>query len=78
MSNRTDQEFISDIREAIHRITTYVSGMTYEAFVADTKTQDAVIRNLEILGEATKNVSERLRDKYPDLPWKNMAGLAIV
>jgi uncharacterized protein with HEPN domain len=43
MSKRTDREFISDLREAIHRITTYVAGMAYESFVADTRTQDAVI-----------------------------------
>lgn len=74
MSKRTDREFLSDIREAIHRVIAYVTGMTYEAFVADTKTQDAVIRNLEILGEATKNLSEQLRTKYPSIPWKSMAG----
>ncbi len=73
MSKRTDQEFLSDIREAIHRITAYSTGMTYESFVADTKTQDAVLRNLEILGEATKNLSTQLRAEYPGIPWKSMA-----
>jgi len=43
--------------------------------LGDTKTQDAVIRNLEIIGEATKNLSGELRTKYPDLPWKGMAGV---
>ena len=47
--------------------------MTYEAFLTDTKTQDAIIRNLEIIGEATKKLSEGLRAKYPDVPWKSMA-----
>ena len=51
MSDRTDRDFLSDMREAIHRITAYVAGMSYETFVADVKTQDAVIRNLEIIGE---------------------------
>ena len=74
MSKRTDQEFLSDIREALHRSMTYVAGMAYETFVVDTKTQDAVIRNLEILGEATKNLSEELRAKYPGVPWRSMAG----
>ena len=74
MSNRTDRELLSDIREAIHRIGTYVTGMVYESFAADTKTQDAVIRNLEILGEAAKNLSEQLRSEHPGVPWKNMAG----
>ena len=75
MSKRTDRDFLSDIREAIHRITTYVIGMSYETFMADTKTQDAVIRNLEIIGEATKNPSEQLRTKYADVPWRSMAGV---
>jgi uncharacterized protein with HEPN domain len=74
MSKRTDQEFLSDMREALQRITTYVAGMAYESFVTDTKTQDAVIRNLEILGEATKNLSEELRTTYPAIPWRSMAG----
>jgi uncharacterized protein with HEPN domain len=75
MSNRTDRDFLSDIREAIHRIATYVAGMSYETFIADVKTQDAVIRNLEIIGEATKNLSEELLRKYPDIPWKSVAGV---
>ena len=74
MSKRTDHEFLGDIREALQRITTYVAGMTYESFVADPKTQDAVVRNLEILGEATKNLSEELRATYPSVPWRSMAG----
>jgi uncharacterized protein with HEPN domain len=74
MSKRTDQEFLSDIREALQRIAAYVTGMTYESFVADSKTQDAVIRNLEILGEAAKNISNELRAKYPSVPWRSMAG----
>jgi len=74
MSKRMDSDFLSDIGEAIHRITAYTAGMTYESFVADTKTQDAVIRNLEILGEATKNLSEQLQVSNPTIPWKSMAG----
>ena len=73
MSKRTDQEFLSDIREALQRIRDYVAGMAYESFVVDSKTQDAVIRNLEILGEATKNLSGQLRAKYPTVPWRSMA-----
>ncbi len=75
MSERTDRDFVSDIQEAIRRIGDYTSGMTYEAFLADTKTQDAVIRNLEIIGEAAKNLSEELRAKRADIPWKGMTGI---
>ena len=49
--------------------------MTYEAFLADTRTQDAVVRNLEIIGEATKNLSTELRAQHPDMPWKGMASV---
>jgi uncharacterized protein with HEPN domain len=49
--------------------------MMYEQFLADAKTQDAVVRNLEIIGEATRHVSEALRAKYTDIPWKSMAGI---
>lgn len=75
MSKRNDSDLLIDIREAINRITTYVTGQTYFSFVADTKTQDAVIRNLEILGEATKNLSESLRSQFANVPWKSMAGV---
>ncbi|MBI1745358.1 MAG: DUF86 domain-containing protein [Acidobacteria bacterium] len=74
MSKRTDQEFLIDIGEALQRIKAYVAGMTYESFVTDPKTQDAVVRNLEILGEAAKNLSDELRAKYPSVPWRSMAG----
>jgi len=73
MSKRTDQEFLSDIREALQRITAYVGGMAYETFTTDSKTQDAVIRNLEILGEATKNLSDEFRARYQTIPWRSMA-----
>ena len=75
MSKRTDSEFLSDVQEAIRRIGEYTTGMTYQAFLEDTKTQDAVIRNLEIIGEATKNLSKDLRERYPHVPWKGMAGV---
>lgn len=75
MSERGDKDFLSDIREAVRRITAYTAGMTYEAFLAGTRTQDAVIRNLEVMGEATKNLSAELRARYPEMPWKGMAGV---
>lgn len=44
-------------------------------FMSDLKTQDAVVRNLEVIGEATKNLASRLREAYPSIPWKDMAGM---
>jgi uncharacterized protein with HEPN domain len=75
MSEREDKDFLTDIQEAIRRISKYTEGMTYPAFLGDTKTQDAVIRNIEIIGEATKNLSDKIRKRYPHVPWKNMAGV---
>lgn len=59
----------------MRRTTSYTEKLTYEDFLEDIKTQDAVIRNIEIIGEATKNISEELRNKYPEIPWKGLAGM---
>jgi len=75
MSKRRDQDFLNDICEAIQRIVTYTKGMTTRRFLKDLKTQDAVVRNLEVIGEATKNLSSRLRKTYPQVPWKDLAGV---
>jgi uncharacterized protein with HEPN domain len=75
MSERTDDDSLRDIREAVRRIRTYTHAMTYDRFLADIKTQDAVVRNLEIIGEATKSLSTGLREEYADVPWKGMAGV---
>lgn len=75
MSDRTDADLLDDIREAIARIAAYIGDMSYEAFLLDIKTQDAVIRNIEIVGEAAKGVSDRLRNANPQVPWRSMAGM---
>lgn len=75
MSEREDAELVADILEAITRISGYTANMNYDAFLTDTKTQDAVIRNLEIIGEAAKKISSPLREQTRDLPWRSMAGL---
>ncbi|MBN1902411.1 DUF86 domain-containing protein [Candidatus Sumerlaeota bacterium] len=75
MSNRADCDLLKDIRESVRRIRMFTDEMTCDRFLTDIKTQDAVIRNLEIIGEATKNLSQVIRGKYPDLPWKGMAGI---
>lgn len=75
MSKRSDREFLSDVREAIRRIKAYTVKMNYESFLDDTKTQDAVVRNLEIIGEAAKGLSGELREKYTSIPWKSMSGV---
>ena len=57
MPKRSDLEYISDIHEAIIRVQRYMRGVSYQRFLQNTKTQDAVVRNLEIIGEAEKNIS---------------------
>lgn len=72
---RKDHDLLQDMQEAIHRIQSYIFGIDYPTFLHDTKTQDAVIRNIEIIGEATKKLSQDIRTQYSDLPWKSMAGI---
>jgi uncharacterized protein with HEPN domain len=71
---RDDRAYLLHIRDSIHRIKSYtVAGK--DAFLADAKTQDAVVRNLEIIGEAAKNISEGTRASYPETPWRRIAGM---
>ncbi|MCP4401302.1 MAG: DUF86 domain-containing protein [bacterium] len=73
MCSVKEQAFLKDIGEAIRRIQEYTENLEYETFLADTKTQDAVVRNLEIIGEATKQLSESIRQQAPHIPWRNIA-----
>lgn len=75
MSKRDDREFVQDIKEAARRIELYLGGMSYRDFLKDLRTQDAVVRNLEIMGEAAKKISRALKTEYPDIPWKSLAGV---
>ena len=73
MSSLSEQAFLKDILEASRRIQSYTEDMGYDDFEIDTKTQDAVMRNLEIIGEATKQLSETVRQQAPHIPWRNIA-----
>lgn len=75
MSKRSETDLLLDMLEAARRALRYVGSASYERFSNDTKTQDAVVRNIEILGEATKGIPQGFREKYPDVPWKNIAGM---
>jgi len=75
MSKRKDEEFLRDMTEAVQRIELYMKNMSYDKFLKDNKTQDAVVRNLEILGEAAKNISDTIKKKYVQIPWKGLAGV---
>lgn len=65
--------YVKDILEAMESIEKFVEDMTFEDFKSDDKTSSAVIRKFEIIGEATKNIPESIKRKYPDIPWKEMA-----
>ncbi len=67
--------FLKDILSAMEAIEKFVEGMSYEELTQDDKTSSAVIRKFEIVGEATKHIPEWLRNKYPEIPWKSMAGM---
>jgi uncharacterized protein with HEPN domain len=72
---RRDRDFLRDVQEAMERISLYMKGLTYPKFLEDKKTQDAVVRNFEIIGEASKNITSTFKSEHPDVPWKKLAGL---
>lgn len=74
---KDEKVFLQNILEAIEKIESYTTSGK-EEFMKSTLIQDAVIRNLEIIGEATKNISQDIRDKNNKIPWKQMAGLRDV
>lgn len=67
--------FIQDILGSIKDIESFSKGLTKEKFVKDKLKQNAIIRSLEIIGEAVKSIPDSFREKYPSIPWKKIAGL---
>ncbi len=75
MSKRDNFILLEDIAEAIEKVLKFTKTMNYEAFVADDKTQDAVYRNFEVIGEAANQISEDFKNTYPEIEWKKISGL---
>ena len=74
---KRDELYLRHVLEAIEKINRYIS-VGYDEFMSRTHWQDAVIRQLEIIGEATKKISGDLRDLHPDVPWRRISGLRDV
>ncbi|MDI6841050.1 MAG: DUF86 domain-containing protein [bacterium] len=67
--------YLRHILDAIHRIEEYIGDVKYKNFVNNKLIQAGIIREIEIIGEATKRLMPRFKEKYPDIPWKKMAGM---
>ncbi len=67
--------YLGDILQAFRDASQFLEGFSYEEFIADRKTISAVARELEIAGEATKQLPASIRKKYPQIPWSDMAGM---
>jgi len=68
-------DYIEDTIGAMDKATNFIKNMSYEKFIRDDKTVFAVVRALEIIGEAVKNIPDDIRKDYPEIPWKDMAGM---
>jgi len=75
MSERLWQEFAGDIITSCRKISDYTAGMDIEEFISDDKTYDAVLRNLEIIGEASKHIPEEIRKIHGEIEWRKIMDL---
>ena len=75
LKKREYRDYLHDIMNSVNDIEDFVEGMAFEQFEKDRKTLNAVVRSIEIIGEAAKNVPASVREKYGELPWKKMIGM---
>ena len=73
--SRDARLYLDDVVEAAGRIAEYLRGMDYAAFQADRRTQDAVVRNLEIIGEAARALPDEVKASAPEIDWRKVVGL---
>ena len=73
---RRDHElYLEDIKEAVRKIINFTDGLSFEEFLKDEKCTDAVIRNLEVIGEAAKNIPPEIKNGYPGVEWRKISDL---
>ena len=75
MFMKSDKVYLLHIRDSIHTILQYTKGFSANDFYSNSLVRDAVIRNFEIIGEASKRISKTLKDKHPEVEWSKMAGM---
>ena len=75
MKHRPYKIFIKDIAKAIDKIGRYIGSLSYGDFIENEMLVDAVLRNLEVIGEAATKVPKEVQQKYPNVPWRRMIGL---
>ena len=75
---RDELVFLEDILECVNRIIVYTEDITEIAFEDNIEKQDAVIRRIEVIGEAVKSISTEIRNRYTEIPWREMAGMRDV
>lgn len=73
--DRQTTDYLNDILYAMSKVDEFTSGLTYEQFTEDEKTQFAVIRAIEVIGEATKNIPDPIKTNYTSIPWRNISGM---
>jgi uncharacterized protein with HEPN domain len=71
-SERNPRLYLEDINLSMQRVQEYIQDLDFQHFKWDYKTVDAVVRNFEIIGEASKNLPQSIKEKYPHLPWEEM------
>lgn len=74
-TNRNHEDYLDDILEEIKKVAKFIGGMTFEQFNTDEKTVYAVIRAIEVIGEASKKIPDSIRQSQPSLPWREISGM---
>jgi uncharacterized protein with HEPN domain len=75
MRRRDYRDYLQDILDSINDIESFILGMGFEEFKGDRKTINAVVRSIEVIGEASKRIPRSLKAKYKGVPWREMAGM---